>query len=189
MADNIVPRSNEVGSIGTSLKKWLKGWFKDIFVSGDITDGVNDVAVSEIVNTTGNQTVGGIKTFSSFPVTPSSAPTTDYQSANKKYVDIVVVNEQTDSYTLVIGDVGKIIDMNKDTANTLTVPKNSVVAFTVGTVVFIRQKGAGQTTIAPVDGDVTINNQDGLKLTGQYAGAALVKIDTNTWTAFGSLES
>ena len=39
------------------------------------------------VKLTGNQTVAGIKTFSSFPVTPSSAPTTDYQVANKKYVD------------------------------------------------------------------------------------------------------
>ena len=36
---------------------------------------------------TGDQTVAGVKTFSSFPVTPSSAPTTDYQVANKKYVD------------------------------------------------------------------------------------------------------
>jgi len=36
---------------------------------------------------TGDQSVAGIKTFSSFPVTPSSAPTTDYQVANKKYVD------------------------------------------------------------------------------------------------------
>lgn len=33
------------------------------------------------------QTIAGIKTFGSFPVTPSSAPTTDYQTANKKYVD------------------------------------------------------------------------------------------------------
>lgn len=36
---------------------------------------------------TGDQTVAGVKTFSSFPITPSSAPTTDYQAANKKYVD------------------------------------------------------------------------------------------------------
>jgi len=36
---------------------------------------------------TGNQTVAGVKTFSSFPVTPSAAPTTDYEVANKKYVD------------------------------------------------------------------------------------------------------
>ncbi|MCX6726175.1 MAG: hypothetical protein NT052_02600 [Candidatus Shapirobacteria bacterium] len=41
----------------------------------------------EVVLMTGNQTVVGIKTFSSFPVTPSSAPTTDYQVANKKYAD------------------------------------------------------------------------------------------------------
>lgn len=39
------------------------------------------------VKLTGNQTIAGVKTFSSFPVTPSSAPTTDYQVANKKYVD------------------------------------------------------------------------------------------------------
>lgn len=35
----------------------------------------------------GAQTINGIKTFGSFPVTPSSAPTNDYQVANKKYVD------------------------------------------------------------------------------------------------------
>lgn len=39
------------------------------------------------VNDTGNETIAGVKTFSSFPVSPSSAPTTDYQFANKKYVD------------------------------------------------------------------------------------------------------
>jgi hypothetical protein len=42
---------------------------------------------SKLVNTLNSQTIAGVKTFSSFPVTPSSAPITDYQSANKKYVD------------------------------------------------------------------------------------------------------
>jgi len=37
--------------------------------------------------TSGDQTVNGVKTFGSFPVTPSSAPTADYEVANKKYVD------------------------------------------------------------------------------------------------------
>lgn len=41
----------------------------------------------DIVDKTNAQSVGGVKTFSSFPVTPSSAPSTDYQVANKKYVD------------------------------------------------------------------------------------------------------
>lgn len=44
----------------------------------------NDNAV---VKLSGNQSVGGVKTHSSFPITPSSAPTTNYQTANKKYVD------------------------------------------------------------------------------------------------------
>lgn len=39
------------------------------------------------VSTSGDETVAGIKTFGSFPVTPSAAPTTNYQVVNKKYVD------------------------------------------------------------------------------------------------------
>ena len=42
---------------------------------------------TKVVRLTGDQTIAGIKTFTSFPVGPSSAPTTDYQFANKKYVD------------------------------------------------------------------------------------------------------
>lgn len=41
----------------------------------------------EVMDLANNQTVAGVKTFTSFSVTPSSAPATDYQVANKKYVD------------------------------------------------------------------------------------------------------
>ena len=44
---------------------------------------VNLVAVGLV----GDETIAGVKTFGSFPITPSAAPTTDYQAANKKYVD------------------------------------------------------------------------------------------------------
>ena len=40
---------------------------------------------SAVVKLTGDQTVAGVKTFSSSPVVPT--PTTDYQAATKKYVD------------------------------------------------------------------------------------------------------
>jgi hypothetical protein len=43
-----------------------------------------------LVLITGDQTVAGVKTFTSFPVTPSEAPTTDYQVSNKKYVDDLI---------------------------------------------------------------------------------------------------
>jgi hypothetical protein len=103
--------------------------------------------------------------------------------------DITINTQETDAYTLVLADDGKLVDIDYATAATLTVPKNSVVAFPVGSMVAIRQKGAGQVTIAPVDGDVTINNADGLKITDQYIVAALIKVATDTWNAVGSLEA
>ena len=51
---------------------------------------------STVVRTTGDQTVAGIKTFSSFPVTPSSAPSADYETANKKYVDDLLSSSVSD---------------------------------------------------------------------------------------------
>lgn len=49
----------------------------------DITDFVE----SDYVHTTGDENISGVKTFLSFPITPSSAPSSDYEVANKKYVD------------------------------------------------------------------------------------------------------
>lgn len=41
------------------------------------------------VNNTGNETIAGVKTFSSIPVLPSSDPTTANQAARKSYVDAI----------------------------------------------------------------------------------------------------
>lgn len=57
-----------------NLKATLKTYFDTLYVA-----------------LSGNQTIDGIKTFTSFQITPSSAPTTDYQVANKKYVDDSIV--------------------------------------------------------------------------------------------------
>jgi hypothetical protein len=103
----------------------------------------------------------------------------------------LTLNEQTDSYTLVLTDGdGKRIDMNKATANNLTVPPNADVALPVGTTILIKQKGAGQTTVVAGSG-VTVNKHAGLtlKLTGQHSVATLMKDDTNVWTLAGDLEA
>lgn len=39
------------------------------------------------VDLTSDQSIAGVKTFAAFLVTPESAPTSDYQVANKKYVN------------------------------------------------------------------------------------------------------
>jgi len=55
----------------------------------DATQDALDLKADDnsVVHLSGNETIADVKTFSSFPVTPSSAPTTDYEVANKKYVD------------------------------------------------------------------------------------------------------
>jgi hypothetical protein len=45
---------------------------------------------SQVVKLTGNQTIAGVKTFSSVPVLPSSAPTTDNQAVRKHYIDNLI---------------------------------------------------------------------------------------------------
>ena len=76
----------------------------------------------------GNETVAGIKTFSSFLVTPSSAPTSDYNVANKKYVDDAIVaaggytNEQAqDAVGGIMSGSGATSVVYDDTANTIVI--------------------------------------------------------------------
>lgn len=89
------------------------------------------------------------------------------------------------SYTLVLADAGKRVDMSNAAANTLTVPPNSSVAFPVDTIVYVSQSGAGATSIAAGSG-VTISTFEGLKVGGQFRMASLIKTGTNTWLAIGT---
>lgn len=100
---------------------------------------------------------------------------------------LVVTNRQTASYTLVLSDADKLVEMNVGSANNLTVPLNSSVAFSTGTQILLAQYGAGQTTIVATSG-VTIRSNGGkLKLNAQYSGATLVKIAENEWYLFGDI--
>jgi len=98
----------------------------------------------------------------------------------------VATNAQTASYTLVLTDDGKVVEMNVASGNNLTVPPNSSVAFPVGTQIMIIQIGAGQTTLVAGAG-VTVNSTPGLKLRAQYSSATLLKRATDTWYATGDL--
>jgi len=94
---------------------------------------------------------------------------------------------QTSSYTLVLADAYKIVEMNVASGNTLTVPDNTSVAFPVGTQITVIQTGAGQTTLAGASG-VTVNSKDGnLNIAGQWGSATLIKRATDTWVAIGNL--
>jgi hypothetical protein len=100
----------------------------------------------------------------------------------------LAINAQTGTtYTTVLEDNGKLVTLDNASAITLTIPKNSSVAYPIGSQINLVQKGAGQVTVAPVDGDVTINATPGLDTRAQYSAATCIKIDTDSWILLGDL--
>lgn len=99
----------------------------------------------------------------------------------------VVTNAQTTSYTLVLADAGKLIEINNAGATTLTIPADASVAFPVGTKIDVLQTGAGQVTIA--GSGFTPNATPGLKISAQWGAATLVKRGTNSWVVIGNLSA
>ena len=101
----------------------------------------------------------------------------------QKVIDLSL-SRKTDSYTLVATDNGQVVEMNKATANTLTVPQN---IFTAGQQVLVTQYGAGQTTIAAGSG-VTLRSDGGkLKINSQYSSATILFISATEAYVFGNL--
>lgn len=115
------------------------------------------------------------------------SPLLDDNDWNANHVAVRDINTQTDDYTLEITDATAYVRMNKATANVLTVPPNSSVAFSVGTEIPVAQIGAGETTIAAGSG-VTINSPETLVVKKRYARVLLTKVATNTWDLSGELE-
>ena len=107
---------------------------------------------------------------------------TDYQ---RIFTD-TVTNAQAASYTLVLADSGKMVEMVVASGNTLTVPPNNAIAFPIGTTLTVLQTGAGQCTLTAGAG-VTLNGTPGLKLRGQWSSATLIKRATDTWVALGDM--
>ena len=107
---------------------------------------------------------------------------TNYQ----RIITDTVTNAQTASYTLVLADSGKMVEMSVASANTLTVPPNSSVAFPIGTTLTVLQTGAGQCTLTAGAG-VTVNGTPGLKLRTTWSSATLIKRATDTWVAVGDM--
>lgn len=100
----------------------------------------------------------------------------------------LTINTQASSYTLALTDRQRYIRMTSATGVNLTIPPNASVAFPVGTIIQVRQAGAGKVTIVAGSG-VTINTPETLLMRKQGSTIALIKVDTNTWDLTGDLEA
>jgi hypothetical protein len=124
--------------------------------------------------------------FLAGPTTGSDATPT-FRVIDPADMPVLSYNRQTASYTLVLTDYYKVIEMNVATSNNLTVPLNSSVAFPIGTQILVTQYGAGQTTIVATSGVTLRSDTSKLKISAQYCGAALLKVGTDEWYVLGAL--
>ncbi len=157
-------------------------------VSGDVTitnAGVVEIAAGKIVNADINASAA--ITYSKLSLS-NSITTTDLASGSARAGFTSTQNAQIGiTYTLVLGDLAKLVELSNGASITLTIPTNATVAFAVGDRVDILQTDVGQVTIVGASG-VTVNAYDtGLKLNGRWAVATLIKRATNTWVAVGNL--
>jgi len=101
-------------------------------------------------------------------------------------------SDQTADYTAVIGDsYQKLVYMNKATAVAFKIPTNASVAFPVGTVLNVLNKGAGTVTISAVTSGTTTIVSAGATSASPTLGtsrmAACIKIATDTWYVVGAI--
>ena len=168
-------------SAGIALSKLATGTAGNILV-------YNGSGVLTSVTESGDITVNasGVTAISSGVIV--NADISDTAAIGLGKLADVSTNAQTASYTLVLADKNKVVEMGVGSANTLTVPLNSSVAFPVGSQINILQTGSGQTTITATGG-VTINATPGLKMRTQWSYATLIKRATDTWVLVGDISA
>lgn len=98
------------------------------------------------------------------------------------------INYQSgNNYTIVSTDANSLIRQDNANPITITIPTEADVAFPQGTIINIEQAGDGVITLQGALG-VTINAlNNGLSTPGRYSGITIIKVDINTWTAFGGI--
>lgn len=107
-------------------------------------------------------------------------------------VTFTIGSDQTADYTAVLNDQYQtLVPMNKGTAVAFKIPTNASVAFPVGTVITVLNKGAGTCTISAVTSGTTTILSSGATAAaptlGQYKSAACIKTATDTWYVVGAI--
>ena len=107
-------------------------------------------------------------------------------------ITFTVGSDQTGDYTAVLTDQYQtLVPMNKATAVAFKLPTNASVAFPVGTVITVLNKGAGTVTISAVtSGTTTILSAGTVAASptlAQYKTAACIKTAADVWYVVGAI--
>lgn len=140
------------------------------------------LANSSITINGSSVSLGGSITVSS----SSSVETLTNKTLTAPVINLATNSQTGTSYSLVLADSSKIVELSNSSAITVTVPTNSSQAFPVGAQITLIQTSAGQVTVSPAGG-VTLNATPGSKLRSQWSSATLIKRATDTWILIGDL--
>lgn len=100
---------------------------------------------------------------------------------DSKQAKVITFNNQTVSYTLVLADKDKGIEVNSSSATNITIPLNATVAFPVGVQIPIFIEGTGTATVVATGG-VTLRNSAGVNTSaGQNTIMYLIQRVTDDW--------
>ena len=164
-----------------------------ITLTGDVTgSGVGSFATTLTNASVTGQALTGFSSTTG-TITASDTILTAINKLNGNLSTFALNNQGGTTYTTVLSDgiytgsIGKLITFNNASAQTVTIPPNSSVAYPIGTTLQVAQLGAGKVTFAGGSG-VTINSAGGLKSIGaQYGAVTLIQTAANTWLLIGSL--
>lgn len=164
--------SATIGDVSNTELQYLNGVTSGIQTQIDAKSPINNptftgtvtVAQSGIAFTDGTQTKEGV---------PSRTP----------------IISRSQDYTLSsLDERDSLIEVDSQSPVTITIPRNSSVAFPVGTALDILGVNTGLITIAGAQG-VTVNATPGLKLRTQWSSCTLFKRGENAWVVYGDLKA
>jgi hypothetical protein len=139
----------------------------------------------------------GVATFLGTPSSANLASmlTDEIGTGNVVLSDLATNAQSGGTYTLVLADKGKLIELSNGSANAVTIPLNSSVAFPVGTQITVLQTGSGVSQINVAAG-VTLNatpqgTANVAKFRAQWSSITLIKrangANLDTWVAVGDI--
>lgn len=202
-ADNTVSKRWEVGVLTKrDTDNWVLSSFEDLIDLSVTTAKLADSAVTTAKIADGAITAGklaagaiaGIANGSILSamledgaVTQAKLGTGTPQAGFRSSGAGSPVTLSSNNYDIVVGDLGKLLEIAPSANTTVTITAANDANFAVGDRVDILQTTA--THVVTITGSgVTVNAFDGgLKLSGQFAAATLVKRAATFWVAVGNL--
>ena len=141
-------------------------------IPATVVDAKGDLIVATAADTVARRAIGA----DGLVLTADSTQTTGLNWTAPG--SLVTTSLQTGSYTLVLADGGKVVEINSATPVTLTVPANSAVAFPTGTLIEVCQIGAGQVTVVGVGSTFSETFTTSLGLTWSSVSGGSISVAT-----------